>query len=139
MLKEAWTIAIETLSWMEMQKLSERLALARTLKQLRVKDPNAIRYGYGLVVETTRRRNLIDKFVNTVVAPKKIGEYNLGVQSFLRLYVYQTRVAKKWGKVNLQEAIHIAGMGQSHFGLADSARSRAVSGLSLDSASGENF
>ena len=116
MLKDAWTIAIETMSWMEMQKLSERLALARTVKQLSANNPNAIRYAYGLVVETTRRRNLIDKFVNTVVAPKKISEYNLGIQSFLRLYVYQTRVAKKWAKINLQEAEHIAGLGRAILG-----------------------
>jgi 16S rRNA (cytosine967-C5)-methyltransferase len=115
-LKDTWTIAIETLSWMEMQRLSERLALAKTIKQLGVKDPNAIRYAYGLVVETTRRRNFIDKFVNTVVAPKKIGEYNLGVQAFLRLYVYQTRVQKNWGKVNLQEAQHIASLGRAILG-----------------------
>jgi 16S rRNA (cytosine967-C5)-methyltransferase len=95
---------------MDMQKLSERLALARTIKQLGANDPNAIRYAYGLVVETTRRRNLIDKFVNTVVAPKKISEYNLGIQSFLRLYVYQTRVVKNWGKINLQEASQIASL-----------------------------
>ena len=69
-----------------------------------------------MAVETTRRRNLIDKFVNTAVAPKEIGEYNLGIQSFLRLYVYQTRVAKKWGRVNLQEAIHIAGIGRAILG-----------------------
>ena len=99
-----------------MQKLSERLALARTIKQLGASDPNAIRFAYGLVVETTRRRNLIDKFVNTVVVPKKIGEYNLGIQSFLRLYVYQTRVAKNWAKINLQEAESIAGLGRSILG-----------------------
>jgi 16S rRNA (cytosine967-C5)-methyltransferase len=115
-LKDAWTVAIETLSWMEMQKLSEHLALARTIDQLGIKDTNAIRFAYGLVVETTRRRNLIDKVVNTVVAPKKIGDYNLGVQSFLRLYVYQTRVANNWGKINLQEATHIASMGRSILG-----------------------
>jgi len=115
-LKDAWTVAIETLSWMEMQKLSEHLALARTINQLGVKDPNAIRYAYGLVVETTRRRNLIDKFVNTVVVPKKISDYNLGIQSFLRLYVYQTRMMKNWGKVNLQEAQHIASMGRANLG-----------------------
>jgi 16S rRNA (cytosine967-C5)-methyltransferase len=67
-------------------------------------------------VETTRRRNLIDKFVNTVVAPKKIGEYNLGIQAFLRLYVYQTRVKKNWGKINLQEAQHIASLGRAILG-----------------------
>ena len=116
MLKDAWTVAIETLSWMEMQKLSERLALARTIKQLGASDPNAIRFAYGLVVETTRRRNLIDKFVNTVAVPKKIGEYNLGIQSFLRLYVYQTRVAKNWAKINLQEAESIASLGRSILG-----------------------
>jgi 16S rRNA (cytosine967-C5)-methyltransferase len=116
LLKDAWTIAIETMSWMEMQKLSERLALARTVKQLGAKDPNAIRYAYGLVVETTRHKNLIDKFVNTVMVPKKISEYNLGIQSFLRLYVYQTRVAKKWAKINLQEAEHIASLGRAILG-----------------------
>ena len=71
MLKDAWTVAIETLSWMEMQKLSEHMALERTIKQLAVKDPNAIRYGYGMVVEVTRQRNLIDKFVSVTVSPKK--------------------------------------------------------------------
>ncbi len=116
MIRDAWTIAIETLSWMDMQKLSERLALARTVKQLGTKDPNAIRYAYGLVVETTRRRNLIDKFVNTVVSPKKISEYDLGVQSFLRLYVYQTRVAKNWSKINIQEASQIASLGRAILG-----------------------
>lgn len=116
MLKDAWTVAIETLSWMEKQKLSERLALARTTKQLNIKNPNAIRYAYGLVVETTRRKNLIDKFVNSIIAPKKIVEFNLGVQSFLRLYVYQTRVDKKWSKINLEEAKSIAGLGRSILG-----------------------
>src|SRR5271157_2705538 len=101
---------------MEMQKLSEHLALTRTIKQLGVKNPNAIRYAYGLVVETTRRRNLIDKFIDSVVAPKKIGEYNLGIQSFLRLYVYQTRVSKNWSKINIQEAEHIAGLGRAILG-----------------------
>ncbi|MGD0450117.1 MAG: RsmB/NOP family class I SAM-dependent RNA methyltransferase [Candidatus Bathyarchaeia archaeon] len=116
MIKDAWTIAIETLSWMEKEKLSERLALARTVKQLNVKDSNAIRYAYGLVVETTRRKNLIDKFVNTIVSPKKISEYNLGIQSFLRLYVYQTRVTKNWVKINIQEASQIASLGRAILG-----------------------
>jgi 16S rRNA (cytosine967-C5)-methyltransferase len=116
LLRDAWTIAIETLSWMEMQKLSERLALSRTIKQLSIGNPNSIRYAYGLIVETTRRKNLIDKFVNSVAAPKKIDEYNLGIQSFLRLYVYQTRIAKQWSKINLQEAAGIASLGRSILG-----------------------
>lgn len=99
-----------------MHRLSEHIALARTIKQLNETNPNAIRYAYGLVIETTRRKNLIDKYINNVIAPNKIGEFNLGVQAFLRLYVYQTRVSKNWGKYNLQEAQNIAGMGRNILG-----------------------
>ena len=116
MLKDAWTIAIETLSWMELQKLSERLALNKTVKQLDVRNPNAIRYAYGLVVETERRKNLIDKFINSVLSPDEIGEFNMGVQSFLRLYVYQTRIAKGWGEFDLKEAENIAKLGRAILG-----------------------
>jgi 16S rRNA (cytosine967-C5)-methyltransferase len=116
LLKDAWTVAIETLSWIELQKLSERLALAKTVKQLGVRNPNAVRYAYGLVVETVRRKNLIDKFVNSVLEPKEIGEFNMGVQAFLRLYVYQTRIAKCWGEIDLKEAEHIAKLGRAILG-----------------------
>jgi 16S rRNA (cytosine(967)-C(5))-methyltransferase len=101
---------------MEMRRLNERSALMRTTKQLGIKDPQAIRYAYGLVIETTRRKNLIDKLINTVTEPKKIGEYNQGIQAFLRLYVYQTRVSKNWGKINLKEAESIASLGRSILG-----------------------
>jgi 16S rRNA (cytosine967-C5)-methyltransferase len=116
LLKDAWMIAIETLSWIELQKLSERLALAKTVKQLGIKNPNAVRYAYGLVVETVRRKNLIDKFVNSVLEPREIGEFNMGVQAFLRLYVYQTRVAKRWGEFDLKEAESIAKLGRAILG-----------------------
>ena len=116
LLRDAWTVAIETLSWIEMRRLNERAALMKTVKQLGVKDPSAIRFAYGLVVETERRKNLIDKFINAVVAPKKIGEYTMGIQAFLRLYVYQTRVVKNWGKINLKEAENVASMGRAILG-----------------------
>jgi 16S rRNA (cytosine967-C5)-methyltransferase len=88
----------------------------RTVKQLGTKDPSAIRFAYGLIVETERRKNLIDKFINTTIAPKTLSEYTVGVQAFLRLYVYQTRVARNWGKVNLKEAESIASMGRAILG-----------------------
>ncbi len=99
-----------------MRRLNERSALAKTTKQLGVNDPQAIRFAYGLIVETTRRKNLLDKLIDTVVDPKKIGEFQQGIQAFLRLYVYQTRVAKNWGKFNLKEAESIASLGRSILG-----------------------
>lgn len=116
MLREAWTVAIETLSWIEMRRLNERAALMRTVKQLGINDATAIRLAYSLVVETERRKNLIDRFVNAVITPKKIGEYNLGIQSFLRLYVYETRVAKNWEKLHVKEAENIASLGRAILG-----------------------
>jgi 16S rRNA (cytosine967-C5)-methyltransferase len=116
LLKAAWSLAIETLSWIELKKLSERMALEKTVKQLGLKDPDAVRMGYGLVVETVRRKNLIDKFINSQLKNKTLDECNMGVQAFLRLYVYQTRVTKNWHGYDLNEAKHIANMGRAILG-----------------------
>jgi len=116
LLKEAWTLAIEALSWMEKERISERLALARTAKQLDISDVNALRFAHGLVCETIRRRNLIDRFINEILKPKALSDFPFGVQSFLRFYVYQTRVAKNWDKVDLDEAKNLAGLARSILG-----------------------
>ncbi|MEM2518386.1 MAG: RsmB/NOP family class I SAM-dependent RNA methyltransferase, partial [Candidatus Bathyarchaeia archaeon] len=42
--------------------------------------------------------------------------FTLGVQSFLRLYVYQTRVAKNWGKLDIEEAKNIVKLARSILG-----------------------
>ena len=116
MLKEAWTLAIETLSWMEKERISERLALARTAKQLEISDLNALRFAHGLMCETIRRRNFIDRFINEVLKPKALSDFSFGVQSFLRLYVYQTRVAKNWAEIDLDEAKSIVRLARSILG-----------------------
>jgi hypothetical protein len=109
-------LAIETLSWIEMQKLSERMALARTVKQLNIREADAVRLSYGLVVETVRRKNLIDKFLNSQLKDKPLADYNMGIQAFLRLYVYQTRVTRNWQGFDLKEAENIARLGRSILG-----------------------
>ena len=131
MLKEAWMLAIETLSWMEMQKLSERLALARTIKQLGISDSNAVRLAHRLVLETVRRRNFIDKFVNNILKPDAISQFNLGVQAFLRLYVYQTRIAKNWSKIEIKEAENIAKLARSILGWKTLQKVEHILGLLL--------
>jgi 16S rRNA (cytosine967-C5)-methyltransferase len=124
-------IAIETLSWMEMQKLSERLALARTIKQLDISDSNAVGLAYRLVCETVRRRNFIDKFINNILKPNAIGDFNLGIQSFLRLYIYQTRMAKDWSSINIEEAEKLARLARSILGWRTLQKVEYVLGLLL--------
>lgn len=116
MLKEAWSLAIEALSWMEKEQISERLAIARTAKQLEISDVDALRFAHSLVCETVRRRNLIDRFINEVLKPKSISEFTFGIQSFLRLYVYQTRVTNNWTKLDIEEAKNIVKLARSILG-----------------------
>jgi 16S rRNA (cytosine967-C5)-methyltransferase len=116
LLKEAWMLAIEALSWMEMRRLSERLALARTVKQLGIRDADAMRLAHMLVCETVRRQNFIDNFINNALKPASLNEFNLGVQAFLRLYVYQTRITKDWSKIDIKEAESIAHLARSILG-----------------------
>jgi len=99
-----------------MRNLSERLALTKTIKQLGINDYNAARLAQSLVFETVRRRNFIDKYINHVITPATINEYNLGVQAFLRLYVYQTRITKNWSKIDINEAENIAKLARSILG-----------------------
>jgi 16S rRNA (cytosine967-C5)-methyltransferase len=131
MLKEAWTLAIETLSWMEMRRLSERLALAKTVKQLDIRNANAIRLAHMLVCETVRRLNFIDNFINNALKPEFLSEFNLGVQAFLRLYVYQTRIAKNWPKIDLEEAENIAKLARSILGWKTLRKAEHVLGVLL--------
>jgi 16S rRNA (cytosine967-C5)-methyltransferase len=115
MLREAWTLAIETLSWIELQRLGERLALNRATKQLKIKDCKAIGLAHRLVSETLRRKNYIDFLLNSVLAPRSLNDFKLGARAFLRLYVYETRLADG----NLENAVKIAKMGRSILGWWD--------------------
>ncbi len=116
MLKEAWMLSIETLSWMEMRRLSEPLALARTVKQLGVTDYNVVRMAHLLVSETVRRKNFIDRFIDGVVKPDSLSDFDFGTRAFLRLYVYQARIVKNWVRADFDEAENVVKLGRSILG-----------------------
>ena len=94
MRREAWTLAIEALSWVELQRLGERLALAKAATQLKIQDAKVVGLAHKLVFETLRRRNLLDFIVNQALAPHTLRDFKLGPQAFLRLYTYETRFIK---------------------------------------------
>ena len=112
MLREAWALAIEALSWMELEGLNEKLALARASKQLEVKDINALRLAHKMVLETTRKRNLIDYILNKILQPRSIGEFKLGVRQFLRLYTHEIH----FEKAKIEEAIDMVRTGRAILG-----------------------
>ena len=65
------------------------------------------------------------------MSPNPISEFNLGVQAFLRLYVYQTRIAKNWSEVDIEEAENIAKLVRSILGWKSLQRVESVLGLLL--------
>jgi len=111
-LKDAWTLAVETLSWVELQRLGERLALAKAAKQLEIKDPRVVGLAHKLVFETLRRLNVIDSLLNWVLTPRSLGDFKLGMQSFLRLYAYHVM----FESADFEKAIAMARMGRTILG-----------------------
>jgi len=112
LLRDAWALAIETLSWIDLQRLGERLALAKATKQLAVQDPKAVGLAHKLVFETQRRLNVIDSIIALVLTPRSLSDYKLGLQSFLRLYTYHVF----FESVDFEKAAAMAGMGRSILG-----------------------
>jgi 16S rRNA (cytosine967-C5)-methyltransferase len=113
LLKAAWTLAIETLSWMELKGLSERSALNRASKQLRIKNLNIVGLTHKMVHETIRRKNLIDFMLNSVLKPRALNNFRLGLQAFLRLYVYEAKFEEGG---SYAKAVNIARIGRAILG-----------------------
>ncbi len=90
-----WTLAIEALSWIELERLSEDAAIRKTVKQLGVRDRQIVKDARSLVFETTRRLNAIDYIANSVLEPQSLGDMKIGVQSYVRLFTYLTHYSER--------------------------------------------
>lgn len=101
----ALALAIEALSWMELRRINERLALRRAAKQLNIRNPSIMRHAFRLIMEVTRRKNVLDHIVAQALDDEGLKELNLGVRSFLRVYVSEV----KYGGVTYEEAVEMAG------------------------------
>lgn len=104
MQKEALTIAIEALSWMDLRRINERLALSRTAKQLDIREGSTLRHAYRLIMEVTRRRNALDHLAVQALGREEFEALNLGVRSFLRVYISEV----KYGECPYSEAVEMA-------------------------------
>ncbi len=110
--KSALTLAIKALNQIEKSKITASLALARVIKKMNVKDRGAISYANRLVKETLRRQNVIDNIIRHSLAPESMKNLGFDVKSFLRIYVYQTKLTTQGGI----KSITMAQMGRSILG-----------------------
>lgn len=112
MLKDAVALAIESLSWMEIENLGERSSLIRTSKQLGIRDTDSLKMAQAMIIETTRRLNVIDKAANIILSPRSLEDYTMGVKNFIRLYLYWT----KFHKSNIDQASALLNAGRNILG-----------------------
>jgi len=99
---------------MELSGLSESAALNKTAKQLGIVDMGVKGLAQRLVFETVRRKNYLDSLVNLALKPHSLSDFDLGVQAFLRLYAYKTRIERKGNAY--REAVEIARLGRAVLG-----------------------
>jgi 16S rRNA (cytosine967-C5)-methyltransferase len=87
-LSEAWIVALEALSWVELNGMNEDSALRKTFKQLRVKDRRVANHTGNLLYSVLTRRNALDYLINSTLEPGIFESLDVGLRSFLRLYTY---------------------------------------------------
>jgi len=109
-LDDAWTVAIEALSWVELRRMNEDSALNRAINQLEVEDGDVVDEAKRLVFNVLKRRNTLDYLIDEALAPDELRLLDVGVRSFLRLYTYMIH----YGGSSLQQvndlAEHVRGL-----------------------------
>ena len=92
MVQDAVALAIEALSWMEHEGLSERTAFARASRQLGITRMDQLKTAQLLIMETTRRRSLIDYLIQGAIGREfDLDALQHGIASFVRLFCYWTK------------------------------------------------
>ena len=103
--REVISIVIEALSWIELEHSETiRSSMERAALQLDVENPLVIRTSRRLASEVIERRDLLDRILDRALVPNRLENFELGVQAFLRLFLYLTQLApEKVDPVSLVE------------------------------------
>jgi 16S rRNA (cytosine967-C5)-methyltransferase len=109
-LSEAWTAALEALSWVELQEMNEDAALRKTLKQLGVKDRGVAEEAGDLLYAVSMRRNALDYLINQTIESGDVEALDVGLRSFLRLYAYMVHYGGSSGTEVHEFAEHVRGV-----------------------------
>ena len=115
MLESAISVAVEALSWMEIEDIGEREALQKVSKQLKIVDANSLRLAQIFIFEVNRRLNFIDYLINDKISDNEFYKLTYGVKNFLRMYVYWVLLRR----ASLKEAISFLTAGRRVIGWKD--------------------
>ena len=93
-MRDAWTVATEALSWIDLHRINEDAALSRATKQLDVIDSVVRGEAKRLVYGVERRLNAIDFLLGKALEPAELGDLSVGQRCFLRLYAHLVQFEK---------------------------------------------
>jgi len=93
-LRDSVAVAVESLSWMELEGLSERLAFVKTIKQLGIRDTGPLRAAFLFVIETVRALNLVDRIACSILSKEFLNDLDLGKRNFLRIFIWWSLLRK---------------------------------------------
>lgn len=91
--REVVAIAIEAMSIIESEGIGLRPAVEKAALQLQVKEISLAREARRLAFETVNCQNILDFVLEKVLAPTEMDDLKLGVQAFLRLFIYATKLS----------------------------------------------
>jgi 16S rRNA C967 or C1407 C5-methylase (RsmB/RsmF family) len=86
--RDSIAIAIEALSWMAYQGLSERAALLKAADEVSVNDSSAIREAHRQVMETSRFQNKLENLITQVIPEGEFAQISHGIRSLLLLITF---------------------------------------------------
>lgn len=105
-------LAIEALSWIELENMSSSSALTDAAKNLGISYKGVIGEARLLVRNSLHRKNFIDRVLHLALTPASLDDYNFGVQSFLRIFTFET----KFGLKSIEKAARLAEAGRAVLG-----------------------
>ena len=111
-LRDAVAVAVEALSWMELEGLSERLAFTRTTGQLHIRHLDSMKAAFRFLIETVRALNLVDKIATSILSRDLFDDLDLGKKNFLRVFICWTvlrRCSHEDSIALLEAARHVLG------------------------------
>lgn len=96
-------VAIEALSWIDYEGLSERAAFSRATRQLHISQKDQLRAAHSLILETERRRNFIDFLIRQAIQDRfDFASLQHGVRSLLRLFCYSAKFQQRGAEEHLR-------------------------------------
>jgi len=100
-------IAVEALTLIELKGLSARIAMNRVVREMKITNWKERGASHALVFEVLRRKNTLDKILNTILRDGSARLMHPYLRNLLRLAIYQMKFRKANSALVTNEAVKL--------------------------------